>query len=420
MKSNEIGCPLTYDTNQPKVGQIIRDLGESFLDRTPLSYDQKRVFRRLGECRTAVMGGGIWHCSSCNRTVGVYHSCRDRHCPNCKAMDRKKWTESRLAELLPIPYFHVVFTLPHELNNAIFRNPRQLLGLLFKAASKTLLEFAENPAHLGAQPGITMVLHTWGQQLKPHYHVHCIVTGGGLNQTRDQWIPSPKKDYLFPFKALAKVFRGKYLSGMDEIKADLDLDGISTERDWLAFKRRVGRKKKWVVYIKEPFGGPEQVIKYLAQYTNRIAISNNRIRSYQNGKVTFSYKDYKHNHQVKELTLEAGIFIRRILLHVLPSGFHRIRYYGFLSSRQKTASIDMAKRLLGAQHLADDLTSKFQIEKEPEPESEKEDFERPCPHCDGVIRLSRTLQKTHQDLARKALWSTDESRLTLKFYWDTS
>ena len=395
-------CPLYQHDNPSTLGHIARDLGEAYLEREPLNYNQKRVFRRLAECQTAALGGALWQCRDCRRWVPVYHSCRDRHCPNCKARERAEWVQSRLGELLPIPYFHVVFTLPHTINPLVFRNPKEVLGLLFRSASQTLLQFAQDPRYLGAKPGVVMVLHTWGRKLNLHYHVHCVVTGGGFSKTGNAWTPCPRKNYLFPVRALSKVFRAIFISGLDKKFAALNKpDNLSTSVSWATFKRKL-LSKKWVVYAKEPFGGPEQVLKYLGQYTNRAAISNQRILSNQNGRVIFTYKDYKDGEKLKRLNLSAEDFMHRFLLHVLPSGFHRIRYFGFLAPRNKKQALAKAHAILGKPDLK---TPKPEILQEESLPGEDEEV-RLCPHCKGQLLLQRTMTQLDQKRARCLLWDS--------------
>jgi hypothetical protein len=254
--------------------------------------------------------------------------------------------------LLPVDYFHVVFTLPHALNPLIRVNPRALYKLLFNAAAQTLLGFARNPGHLGAEPAITMVLHTWGQTLTEHVHVHCVVSGGGLAPDRGRWVSPKRRTFLFPVRALSKVFRGKYLAGLDRLRASGKLRfagqcaGLAADLEWQLFSQAL-RRDAWVVYAKPPFGGPERVLKYLSRYTHRIAISNRRLLFVGDGVVRFTYKDYADASTRKELTLSAEEFLRRFLLHVVPRGFMRIRHYGLLANRHRTPKLSRCRLLLG-------------------------------------------------------------------------
>ncbi len=415
----EVGdCPLVSAEPKVDLGTIFRDLGEGFLERERLNPNQKRVFRRVGECRTAAMGGAVWQCQACGRKVGVYHSCRDRHCPKCQAMHRYRWAEDRHGELLPVPYFHVVFTLPHELNWLVAANPLACLGLLFQCASKTLLAFASDPKFLGAEPGILMVLHTWGQKLNLHYHVHCMVTCGGLVSSQSRWVSATDPKFLFPVRALAKVFRGKYLSGLDTLWQNglVDPAGLSMQspHDWLAFKHKLAKKKQWNVYSQEPYGNSQQLIKYLAQYTNRAAISNDRILSYDGKQVCFRYKKYQKNaFSFRTLTLNSREFARRFLLHVLPSGFMRIRYYGFLANCKKKKSLQMARKILTILRLIPTTSSQIQLDSEKIAQEDQQEtnpsnqleFQK-CPFCQASEMRPSFLYHEDRQRARSLLWDT--------------
>jgi len=339
------------------VGSVFRHLGHAFTAKTPLNARQKQAFRALAACRTAALGGAVWQCRACGHRVGVFHSCRDRHCPRCQAMARFRWVAARLSEVQPVPYFHTVFTLPHELNGLILANMRAAIGCLFRAVTATLKTFAADPKHLGAEPGLLMVLHTWGRSLNFHVHIHCIVTGGGLNADRTRWIPARRKDYLFNVKALSLVFRGKYLDALEKLVArgEIYIDAAQQEPLSLAvWRQRRGRlcAKRWVVYAKPPFGGPAQVIKYLGAYTHRVAIADSRLVALKEGKVSFRYKDYKRGGVIRTMTLPAADFARRFLAHILPNGLMRIRYGGFLANCKKRASLEACRRLLGEAKVA--------------------------------------------------------------------
>lgn len=306
----------------------------------------EQVISQLKKCRTAKLGYHMYHCSNndCGQYKYQYHSCRNRHCPACGALQKEQWIEERKNELLPVAYYHVVFTVPHELNSIILGNRKQLFDVLFNAASQTLLSFAGNQAHLGAVPGILTVLHTWGQQLSFHPHVHCIVSGGGMLLNKDKtvrWINAKriKDDFLFPVKAMAKKYRGKYLAMLKQIIAD-KLITPPPGCDIHAIIKAL-YEKKWIVYAKKPFGGPEQVIEYLGRYTHKVAITNNRIKLIddQTGTVTFDYKDYACQGIQKQMQLPAGEFIRRFEQHILPKYFTKIRSYGYLSNRNRKANI---------------------------------------------------------------------------------
>ena len=311
------------------------------------------MLRAIETCRTAVLGGHRDRCASCGFERYSYNSCRNRHCPKCQSLATAQWLEERRAELLPVPYFHNVFTLPHELNPLILckeENQRALLQLLFKAASQTLLEFGRN--NLDAVPGITMVLHTWDQQLRAHFHVHCLITGGGLSLDGQRWVHAHPR-YLFPVKALGKVFRSKFLDGLqklydqEQLRFPAPVAALASAEGFgklLADLRRHG----WVVYSKAPFAGPQKLLDYLGRYTHRVAISNNRLLSVDDAQVRFRYRDRAAGNQVKEACLPADEFLRRFLLHVLPKGLQRIRHYGLLAGRNKGTMLARCRELLGA------------------------------------------------------------------------
>jgi len=337
-----------------EVADVFRGEAESFLRdyASRLSSQQKRVFSDIQACRTAVMGGHVRACDHCSHCEISYNSCRNRHCPKCQAMARAEWLTQREAELLPIPYFHIVFTLPAEIAALALQNKRLLYGMLFEAASATLSQVAANPRHLGAaQIGFLAVLHTWGQNLLHHPHLHCVVGGGGLSEDNSRWIAS--RDYYFlPVKVLSRVFRNKFRHLLQKAFecGDLGFYGeLAHLADPKAFRRFLdaATKRKWVVYAKRPFRDPACVLKYLARYTHRVAISNRRLVNYRNGKVTFRYKDYAREGTQRTMTLTAAEFIRRFLLHVLPDGFMRIRHYGYLANRHRREKLATCRRVLG-------------------------------------------------------------------------
>ncbi len=348
-------------TNQPGGSGTKLTLGSLFpkMDReflATLTPAQHKVAYNLGCCRTKRMGGHVWRCDRCLKEIPMYNSCRDRHCPRCQASARFKWVAARCSELLPVPYFHVVFTLPHLLNSLIAYNPRKLISCLFKATSQALLKFAADPKYLGARPGILMVLHTWGQKLNLHYHVHCVVTGGGLTEDGD-WKATPSDKFLFPVGPLSDVFRGVYWEQLDKLLAAQQLTlppGWNLSREQL--KHRLD-KHKWVVYAKPPFGGPSQVLKYLGRYTHRVAIANSRIIRFENNMVTFKYKDYRDENRWKTLTLPLERFLKRFLYHVLPKGLMRIRSYGILANAKKKDYLARCRELLGEPDLDETLAT---------------------------------------------------------------
>jgi Putative transposase/Transposase zinc-binding domain len=328
-----------------EVADVIRSHGEAFLQKygAHLTAPQKKALRDLALCRTAALGGHIERCLDCGHERPAYNSCRNRHCPKCQALSRARWLERESGYLLPVEYHHVVFTLPAELAELALSNPAPLYNLLMQSAAETLREVAANPQRLGAQVGVLMVLHTWGQNLHHHPHVHCVVTGGGLScnarglvEATPRWV-SCRPGFFLPVRVLSRMYRGKFLAGLRALAAQ----GKVTLPDLGPLYA-----KDWVVYAKPPFGGPEQVLKYLARYTHRIAISNHRLVKLEPGRVTFRYHDYADSRKEKLLTLSAEQFLRRFVMHVLPKGFMKIRHYGLLASRQREARLGQARRLL--------------------------------------------------------------------------
>ena len=307
--------------------------------------------RAIEGCRTAALGGHTDQCDHCGHLQISYNSCRNRHCPKCQTLQKEKWIEARQQDLLPIAYFHVVFTLPAELNPLVSRNQKVLYDLLFRSASETLSELAQDPKHLGAKVGMIGILHTWGQNLMDHPHLHCIVTGGGLSSDGRHWRSSRKRFFL-PVRVLSALFRGKFLALLKEAcqKGHLVFPGILRHlQDPATFETFKGAlyHKKWVVYCKPPFDGPNGVLQYLGRYTHRIAISNNRIRTLQDGKVSFLWRDYADQNRLKTMTLQAEEFIRRFLLHVLPARYVRIRHFGLLANRNRKDQIALCRKILG-------------------------------------------------------------------------
>jgi hypothetical protein len=318
-----------------ELADIVRAHGPAYRENHPLSPQQAKVLNRIATCRTAALGGHVERCAGCDFTRIAYNSCRDRHCPKCQAARQHAWVESRCERLLSVPYFHVVFTLPHQLNPLALQNPTAIYDLLFDAASATLRTLAADPRRLGAQIGVTAVLHTWGQNLLLHPHLHCVVTGGGLSPDGQRWVPGRER-YFLPVAVMAKLFRGKFLAGLKKLHAagTLKLAGTIVDlKDDGCFRRWLHDRyaAKWVVYAKAPFGGPEAVFRYLGRYTHRVAITNNRLRFMDDGHVTFTWKDYADGHRLKTMRLTAEEFLRRFLLHVLPRGFVRIRHYGLMA-----------------------------------------------------------------------------------------
>lgn len=336
----------------PKVelAEVFRAHGAAYSRAHRLSSLQRKVLRAIIQCRTAALGGQRESCRQCGYSRYRYHSCSNRHCPKCQTLAKAQWLEARQRELLPTPYFHNVFTLPHELHPLVLyseRNRRALWGLLFHTVSETLLAFGRN--NLGGTIGITLVLHTWDQQLRPHFHVHAVVTGGVLSTDNKTWIDAGKK-FLFPVRALSKVFRGKYVEGVEKLLAagELDLPPQLEEGGQQRRFLRTLRRKAWVVYSKRPFAGPKKLLDYLGRYTHRVAISNHRLLALENRQVEFAYRDRRDGDRKKTMRLPVEEFISRFLKHVLPKGFMRIRHYGLLANRAKGERLAACRQLLGA------------------------------------------------------------------------
>ncbi|CZP45104.1 Putative transposase [Legionella pneumophila] len=326
-----------------ELADIFRHYGQIYMTNHKLCSQQYKTIRAIVDCRTASLGGHISRCDNCKFELISYNSCRNRHCPKCQAMQKERWINARAAELLPTEYFHVVFTLPHHLNPLAQGKPEIIYNLLFQTASETLLQFSSNPKWLGAKPSITMVLHTWGQSLDQHIHVHCIISGGGLTKN-NQW-KNAKRKFLFPVHALSKVFRGKYIEQLKILLNNNALylpDGNTNKENIQKFISLL-YQNDWVVYAKSPFAGPEQVLSYLGRYTHRIAIGNQRLINFQNNIVSFKWRDYADNSQQKIMLLNVTEFTRRYLLHVLPKGFQRLRHYGILANRYKSINLKKAR-----------------------------------------------------------------------------
>ncbi len=376
------------------------------------SAAQERVLNNIAACRTAALGAHVDECDSgCGFARISYNSCRDRHCPKCQGLERAAWLSRRLERLLPVSYFHVVFTIPHEINPLALRNKAVVYKILFEAASKTLLELARDPKRLGADIGVTAVLHTWGQNLLLHPHLHCVVTGGGLSPDGSRWVAGRAR-YFLPVKVLGKLFRGKFLALLERAwkNGDLELAGSTAELAdpfaWARLRDQVYRKH-WVVYAKPPFGGAEQVFRYLGRYTHRVAISNHRIVNIADGRVAFTVKDYKKGAQKKTMTLDAVEFLRRFLLHVLPKRFVRIRHYGLCASRNVNTKLATAGRFLEP----DSAAESPQL---PDPSADSPSWwERfrdhtgidlmACPSCGGrlIRRLARADELTTANITRR-------------------
>jgi hypothetical protein len=371
-------------SSSPNLGQVLRAaIQGDTLAALGLSPHQWRTLRALAACRTPALGGQLFRCTACQREHFVAHSCRNRHCPQCQGNLAVEWLQRQEAALLPVPYFHLVFTLPHALNGVIRQNRLPLFKLLFDAASQTLLAFGRG--RLQAQLGVTAVLHTWSQTLLDHYHLHCIVTGGGLALTGKSWVGA-SAHYLFPVQALSRMFRGKYLAGLQELRdaGGLEFHGqlapLARPEKFAALLREAAQPQ-WVVYAKRPFAGPRQVLGYLSRYTHRVAISNRRLIAADARNLTFSYKDYADGAKPKTMTLDLAEFVRRFCLHVLPERFVKIRHYGLLGNRQREQRLARARELLAAA-----APPKEEAGPVPEPCAEP-----PCPRCPFCNRPSLVL-----------------------------
>jgi hypothetical protein len=344
-----------------ELGDIFRLHGPAYLTTfgDSLSHEQKQALRAIGVCRTPALGGHVDQCDRCGYRKISYCSCRNRHCPKCHERARAQWLEQRAAELLPVEYFHVVFTLPQRLAPLALQNQRLIYGILFRAAAETLTRIAGDPRHLGARIGFLAVLHTWGQNLNHHPHLHCVVPGGGIALDQRRWI-SCRQQFLFPVKVLSRLFRAKFVAYLKTAFRDGklgfhgELKSLSERRNFVEWLSPVAGTE-WVVYAKPPFGGPRQVLKYLARYTHRVAISNQRLISLENNRVTFRWKNYARGNQPATVTLQAVEFVRRFLLHVLPRGFVKVRHFGLLANRGRRRNLALCRKLLVASSSARDF-----------------------------------------------------------------
>jgi Putative transposase/Transposase zinc-binding domain len=379
-----------------EVADIFRAAGPSYraTHAGHLSLHQLKIMSAIEHCRTAAMGGHVEACTDCGHWRIAYNSCRNRHCPKCQGAAARTWLEAREADLLPVGYFHVVFTLPAEIAALAFHNKALVYDLLFKAASETMLTIAADPKHLGARIGITAVLHSWGSAMTHHPHVHMIVPGGGIALSGQRWISS-RPAFLLPVRVLGALFRRLFLTRLLQLhKAGRlaffgKLAGLTDRHAFLRHLSPV-RKKRWVVYAKPPFAGPEAVLAYLARYTHRVAISNSRLLAFDQRGVTFRYKDYRRSGADRQqvMTLPADEFLRRFLLHVLPRGFHRIRHYGLLAGSTRQASLALARQLLAVAPPPEDTA----LEEPPDPRP-------PCPCCGGRMMVIETFTRWQQPRA---------------------
>jgi Putative transposase/Transposase zinc-binding domain len=378
-----------------EVADIIRGSGSSFLERhgEHLALQHRKVMDAIVRCRTAALGGHRDQCLRCGHQAISYNSCRNRHCPKCQGNARSKWLAARSAELLPASYFHVVFTLPHELSGLVLQNKRLLYDLLFRSSAATLLEVARDPKHLGADIGLLSVLHTWGQNLQHHPHVHCVVPGGGLALDGSRWISASPRFFL-PVHVLSRVFRGKFTSELKQLllKGELQFHGSLQELARPERLRQFLRQlfaREWVVYAKPPFGGAEHVLHYLARYTHRVAISNHRLVDFKEGRVSFRWKDYAVGGKQKVMTVSADEFLRRFLIHVLPRGLVRIRHFGLFANRRRAASLLRCRALLGTKASS----------QQPAPSSQLR-----CPLCSAEMFIVERM--TSSQLLVRCLWAS--------------
>jgi hypothetical protein len=378
-----------------EVADIFRDFGPAWrhANRGHIPLDQLKVMSAIERCRTAALGGHVARCENdiCGHTVIAYNSCCNRHCPKCQAAASRNWLEDRRAELLPVPYFHVVFTLPGAIADIAFHNKRVVYGLLFKASAQAMLTIAADPKHLGAKIAITSVLHTWGSAMTHHPHVHMIVPGGGISPDGQKWI-SCRANFLLSVRVLSRLFRRLFLEMLAKAyeTGQLNFHGQHAglaEPDKFTWFLRPLRKVEWAVFAKRPFGGPDAVLRYLSRYTHRIAISNRRLVSADRHHVAFRYKDYRADHaeRWKTMRLTTDEFIRRFLSHVLPKGFHRIRHYGLLANGNRAANIARARELLDVAVRHDQPETP-----EPEPSDEARALPQPCPCCGGRMIVIET------------------------------
>jgi hypothetical protein len=337
-----------------EVADVFRCHGEAFRHNrgVHLGRVKRRVMSAVEQCRTPILGGHVEQCGDCGLLRHAYNSCRNRHCPKCQGLARAEWLEARQAELLPVPYYHVVFTLPPQVAEIAFQNKRVVYAILFRAAAEALRDIATDPRHLGAEVGAVAVLHTWGQTLQHHPHLHCIVPGGGLSPDKTRWV-SCRPGFFLPVRVLSRRFRTLFLARLQAAftAGELRFSGaLAALGASVAFAER-GRALRdidWVVYSKRPFAGPDQVLAYLGRYTHRVAIANGRLTALQDGQVSFTWKDYRQEAKTKVMTLAADEFIRRFLLHTVPDGFHRIRHVGFLANGHRTAKLALCRALLAA------------------------------------------------------------------------
>jgi hypothetical protein len=369
-----------------EVADIFRQIGPAYRrdHAEHLSRGQRRVMSAIERCRTAALGGHVEQCDACGHQRVAFNSCRNRHCPKCQSLTRAQWLEDRQAELLPVEYFHVVFTMPQEIAAIAYQNKAVVYDMLFRATAETLRTIAADPRHLGAEIGFIAILHTWGQNLLHHPHLHCVVPGGGLSPDGQRWVAC-RPGFFLPVRVLSRLFRRLFIA---QLRSAFDggqlrfFHGLAALQDTGAFARYLApvTRAEWVVYAKAPFGGPERVLEYLGRYTHRVAIANSRLVEFDNGEVAFQWKDYRHESRHKVMRLQADEFVRRFLLHVLPPGFQRIRHYGLLANRTRDAKLAQCRQLLDSPAPASAATE--------EPEDYRDRYERltgvslwDCPLC---------------------------------------
>ncbi len=390
-----------------EVADIFRVHGPAYRRESAehLNLPQLKVMSAIETCRTSALGGHVAACTKCGHEHVAYNSCRNRHCPKCQGAASRDWMQARMEDLLPVEYFHVVFTLPAEIAQIAYWNKAAVYNLLFKASAETLLTIAADPKHLGAKIGMTSVLHTWGSAMMHHPHVHVVVPGGGLSADGARWIRC-RPGFFLPVKVLSRLFRRLFLEGLmrlhrvGKLRFSGDLAGLA-DPDTFATHLAPHRKTDWVVYAKPPFGGPEQVLAYLSRYTHRVAISNHRLVSADADTVAFRWKDYriKRGDRMKVMHLPTGEFIRRFLTHVLPSGFHRIRHAGFLANGIRRDRIAMIRRLLDSEPEPDQMA-----QENPLTGSDEEDQLQPCPKCGGPMRVIETFLRGQIPKSRAPPW----------------
>jgi len=370
-----------------------------------VTHAERKVLRAIETCRTQALGGHVDECDNCGHQVISYNSCRNRHCPKCQASVSAEWVDERQEDLLPVPYFHVVFTVPREIAAVAQQNKKLVYGILFQSSAEAIREIAAHPKHLGVEVGVVAVLHTWGQRLDHHPHIHCLIPGGGLSPDRSRWLSS-RPSFFLPVRVLGSLFRGKFLHRLRKSfeRGDLVLKGglssLASPAQFRSFAASL-YERKWVVYSKPPFGGPDRVLKYLARYTHRVAIANSRLVELKDGRVYFIWKDYAHKGRRRVMNLGAVEFLRRFLLHILPKGFVRIRHYGFLANRCRKERLELCQKLLRAQrsqplHAAAD-------------ETHSTEETRPCPACRQGRMLCVEVFEAGESPSKRRVPSPDDS-----------